>query len=322
MSHDRFDVEDTYSKDNKVISKLTRRDFAKLSGISVLSLATLAACGPASQGTTSTTANNDDNNDESNSSNSTSAGSFGSEGTLRVGMEAAYAPYNWQTTTESDFTISIENVKGAYADGYDVQIAKTVAEGLDLKPVAVKLEWDGLIEALGNGQIDVIIAGMTATPEREESIDFTDPYYVGTYGLMVRAGSPYENATRLVDFTGAAVLGQKDTLLDTVIDEIPGVNHLTPVPSVPDQISQLLSGSCDAITFDVGNMASLTAAHEGELVGVIFADGDGFSEEVPVNIGLSKGQDDIVDEINEILDGITEAERMEIWEAAVERQPE
>ena len=43
----------------------------------------------------------------------------------------------------------------------------------------------------------VIIAGMTATPERMESIDFTDPYYVGTYGLMVKAGSEYENATSI-----------------------------------------------------------------------------------------------------------------------------
>ena len=295
---------------------MDRRAFLKLSGLATMtmgSMAFLAGCGPAAQGTGSSTS--------AATTAAASAGTFAADGTLRVGMEAAYAPYNWQATAESEHTIPIENVSGAFADGYDVQIAKAVAEGLGLTPVAVKLEWDGLIEALGQGQIDVIIAGMTATPERKESIDFTEPYYVGTYGLMVQKGSPYENATSIQDFAGAAVLGQKDTLLDTVIDEIEGVNHLSPVPTVPDQISNLLAGSCDAITFDTGNIQSMTEAHP-ELVGIIFEEGKGFSEEVPVNIGLSKGQDDIVAQMNDILNGISEEERQEIWAAAVERQPE
>ena len=289
----------------------SRRDFLKLSGLTTLSLAALTACGPAAQ---------ENSGDDAPAEGATEA-TFAADGTLRVGMEAAYAPYNWQATAESEFTIPIENVSGAFADGYDVQIAKTVAEGLGLTPVAVKLEWDGLIEALGQGQIDVIIAGMTATPEREESIDFTEPYYVGTYGLMVQKGSAYENATSIQDFSGAAVLGQKDTLLDTVIDEIEGVNHLSPVPTVPDQVSNLLSGACDAITFDVGNIQSMTEAHP-ELVGIIFDEGKGFSEEVPVNIGISKGNDDIVSQMNTILAGISEDDRQAIWAAAVERQPE
>ena len=292
-------------------NKPNRRDFFKLSGAAVLTLG-LTACGPASE---------DDPDAAIEEAVGSSNIAFAPGSTLRVGMEAAYAPYNWQTTEETEFTIPIENVSGAFADGYDVQITKAIAEGLEMEPVAIKLEWDGLIEALGQGQIDLIIAGMTATPEREESIDFTEPYYVGTYGLMVQKGSAYENATSIQDFAGAAVLGQKDTLLDEVIDEIEGVNHLSPVPTVPDQISNLLAGSCDAITFDVGNIESMTGAHP-ELVGVIFEEGKGFSEEVPVNIGISKGQDDIVAKMNEILAGISEDDRQAIWAAAVERQPE
>lgn len=303
-----------FATDQTRTNKLSRRDFLKLSGLTSLSLASLTACGPAAQESTDDAADAEAVADAAEST-------FAADGTLCVGMEAAYAPYNWQASGESDTTIPIENVAGAYADGYDVVIAKAVAEGLGLTPVAVKLEWDGLIEALGQGQIDVIIAGMTATPEREESIDFTDPYYVGTYGLMVQAGSPYEGATSIQDFAGAAVLGQKDTLLDDVIDEIEGVNHLSPVPTVPDQISNLLAGSCDAITFDVGNIASITDAHP-ELVGIIFDEGKGFSEEVPVNIGISKGNDDIVAQMNGILAGISEDDRQAIWAAAVERQPE
>ena len=297
-------------------NNVSRRSFVRLGGVAAAALG-LAACGPAEEGTeTAATATDEE------TGGAGASGDFGSEGLLRVGMEAAYAPYNWQTTENAaSRVIPIENVSGAYADGYDVQIAKAVAEGLGLEPVAVKLEWDGLIEALTNGQIDVIIAGMTATPERAESIDFTDPYYVGTYGLMVQADSAYVNATSIQDFAGAAVLGQKDTLLDTVIDEIEGVNHLNPVPTVPDQISNLLAGSCDAITFDVGNIETLTKAHP-ELVGIIFEDGKGFSEEVPVNIGVAKGHEDVVAQINEILSGISEEERQVIWNAIVEVQPQ
>ena len=71
----------------------------------------------------------------------------------------------------------------------------------------------------------------------------------------------------------------------------------------------------------MGNIASITEAHP-ELVGIIFEEGKGFSEEVPVNIGISKGNDDIVAQMNGILAGISEDDRQAIWTAAVERQPE
>ena len=304
MSRSRF--ADLATSD--AFDRLSRRGFIKLTGATAVALGLAGCGGPAPEEDAATT------------TDTTEAIDFGDNGNLRVGMEAEYAPYNWQTTKEADTTIPIENVAGAYADGYDVQIAKTVAEGLGLTPVAVKLEWDGLIEALGQGQIDVIIAGMTATDERKQSIDFTDPYYEGDYGLMVKKDGPYAKATSLDDFSGAAVLGQKDTKLDTVIEEIKGANHLTPVPTVPDQISQLLNGACDAITFDVGNMESLTEAHP-ELLGIVFEQGKGFSERIPVNIGISKGNDDIVKKMNDILAGIDESKRQEIWDAAVSRQP-
>ena len=301
MTEQRFDIPISRTR-------ATRRDFLKLSSAAFGALA-LTACGPAPQ---------DAMIDESGEA-SGSAGEFASEGMLRVGMEAAYVPYNWQTDAQSEYTIPIENVSGVYADGYDVQIAKKIAEGLGLEPVAVKLEWDGLVEALGQGKIDLIVAGMTVTPEREESIDFTGPYYVGVYGLMVQKGSKYENANSIQDFAGAAVLGQKDTKLDEVIDEIEGVNHLSPVPTVPDQVSNLLNGACDAIVYDEGNVA-LVDAHP-ELVGLSFEDGKGFSEKAPINIGIAKGHEDVVTQMNEILKGISDDDRKAIWKAAVQRQP-
>ena len=126
---------------------------------------------------------------------------------FRVGMECAYAPSNWQESAATDTNVPVENVAGAYAEGYDVQIARILADQLGKELVIVKLSWDGLIDALNQGQIDAIIAGMMDTAERRESINFSDPYKETIYSMMVLAGSPYENAASIQDFSGAAVLG-------------------------------------------------------------------------------------------------------------------
>ena len=294
--------------------QFSRRDFLKLSGISVLSMAgisVLTACGPAPEGTVDLAANE---------GIKTSSTVLGDGKTLRVGMEAAYAPYNWQATQASDTTIPIQNVSGAYADGYDVQLAKVVAAALGMEAVAVKMSFTGLIDSLNNGQIDIIMAGMSATDERRQAIDFSDPYFVGGFVLLVKANSKYVNATSLADFDGATVLGQKDTLLDTVIDEIPNVNHLTPVDSVPSQLSQLNQGTCDAITYNTENTKGLLRANKG-LVAIQFAEGKGFSETVPCNAGIKKGQDAILTKINEAFSKVSDDERSKIFDACVERQP-
>ena len=298
-------------------SGVSRREFLRLSGLTAFSVAGvsfLTACGPAAQGTTSSSTSSD--------SDSSGSGSevLGDGKTMRVGMEAAYAPYNWQVSEASDTTIPIQNVDGAYADGYDVQIAKKIADALNMEPVAVKMSFSGLIDALNNGQIDIICAGMSATDERKQSIDFSDPYFVGRFGLLVKKDSKYANATSLDDFSGASVLGQKDTLLDTVIDEIPNVNHLTPVDSVPSQLSQLNQGTCDAITYNTENTKGFLNANP-DLVAIQFEDGKGFKETVPCNAGIKKGQKAILAKINKCVDAISDDERQKIFDDCVDRQP-
>ena len=292
----------------------TRRNFLKASGLTAISLggATfLTACGPSTATTSS-----------SSSDSSLSKASFGDNGTMRVGMEVAYPPFNWQVSEATDNTIPVEGQSGAYADGYDIYFAKLIADKLDLEPVAVKMEFSGLVEALKNGQIDLICAGMTATDERRQSIDFSDAYWTGHYGLLVKEGSKYQNATSLSDFAGAAVLGQRDTLLDDVIDEIDGVNHLTPVDSVPAQISSLNSGACDAITFDVENEKGILASNPGLVAVQINGSKILFQEDAPINAGIAKGNDDTLATINDLIDGVSQDERQKVWDDVQARLPE
>lgn len=244
----------------------------------------------------------------------------GAAQTLRIGMEAAYAPYNWQATQESEYTIPIENVAGAYADGYDVQIAKKVAEALGRDPVAVKLSFDGLVDALNNGQIDLIIAGMSDTPERRQSIDFTDPYIEDSIGIFVMKGSPYENATSLADFKGATVMGQKATLYDDVIgEEMPDSVHANPVDTMPAVLAQLAQGAVDAVTYPKMNEEGYIRSN-ADLVPIQFAEGQGFETTNPASVGYTKDYAD-AEAVNDAVNAISDAERQEIWTAACDRQP-
>lgn len=240
---------------------------------------------------------------------------------LRVGMECAYAPNNWQEDAASDTNYPIENVPGAYADGYDVQIAKAIAEQTGRELVIVKMAWGGLIEALNQGQIDAIIAGMADTAERRESVNFSDPYHVTEYGVMVSGGSAYASAASIHDFAGASILGQKDTMLDTVIDQMDGVNHLTPVDSVPNMISRLDQGTCDGIIINVENADSYLASNPDFQV-ISFAEGDGFDLGfVGACVGLRKEDADLLEAVNAALAALDQDTRDALWATAVEKQP-
>lgn len=101
-------------------------------------------------------------------------------GTLKVGMECAYAPFNWTDMSEPTLgavPISSQGSEGMYANGYDVQIAQYVANKLGMKLEIYAITWDGLLPALQSGTVDAIIAGMSPTAEREAEIDFTNVYY-------------------------------------------------------------------------------------------------------------------------------------------------
>lgn len=293
----------------------TRRRLLKLSGfiVGMGGMAVLPGCGPAAPDARVGMA--------PEAADGSSSGVLGDGVTLRVGMEAAYAPFNWQTAEPSEFTIPIENVSGAYADGYDVQVAKRIAEELGMEPVAVKMEFGALVDNLSNGTIDIICAGMSVTPERAESADFTDSYIDDEVIIVVKKDGPYADATKLSDFTGASVLGQKDTFYDDLIDEIPEVNHLTPVATVPLVVDGIENGTCDAITFSSMSLPNLLENYP-DLMKVELEEGEGFSDPSnPDNAAIAKGQDEMLARLNEIIAGITEEERLEMWQDCMDRQP-
>jgi ABC-type amino acid transport substrate-binding protein len=135
---------------------------------------------------------------------------------LYVGLECAYAPFNFTQIDDSNGAVQIYDAKGnpvagKYANGYDVMIAKKIAADMGKELVIVKLEWDALIPALKAGTINMIIAGMSPTAERKLSIDFSDEYYTSQLVVVVRKDGKYASAKTLDDLKGANITAQQGT---------------------------------------------------------------------------------------------------------------
>ena len=254
----------------------------------------------------------------SNASASSADSSTDSSDTLRVGMECNYAPFNWSTTKEGEYTQPISSAD--YCDGYDVVVAKNLADKIGKKVEIVKLDWDNLILSLNNNQIDAVIAGMTATDERKQQVNFTDPYYVSEEVLIVKKDSQYTSATSLEDFKGATVQGQMNTIYDEVIDQIPGVNHMPAAETFPAAIQALQAGSVDAVTSELPVANGVVSANP-DLAIVRFAEGKGFEADTSVSIAVRKSDDELLNALQDALKTIDTDTRNTWMEEAVNRQP-
>ena len=245
--------------------------------------------------------------------------SEGESEVLKVGLEANYPPFNWTQMDDSNGAVPIHGSTG-YAGGYDVEIAKRLAEGLGKELVIEKIEWDGLLPALQSGVIDVIIAGMSPTAERMEQIDFSDSYYKSDLVMVVRKGSQYENATSIQDFSGARITAQAGTFHYTVIDQIQGVIKETEMTDFPAMRVALETGIIDGYVSERPEAISAISVNENFAM-VEFEDGFVASEEdTAVAVGVVKGSE-LREQINGVLATISEEERQELMDEAIKNQP-
>ena len=254
--------------------------------------------------------------------NTTSAG-LTTEGVLVVGMECAYAPFNWTEAEATESNVEIANLPGAYAEGYDVQVAKILAEELGLQLQVKALAWEALINNLNTGGIDAIIAGMSPTPERLEAIDFTSAYYESTHVLLVQKSSSYASATTLDGFAGATVIGQIGTIYADLVPQtvahgaIAG-NDLATVPLI---LQAILNGTADATILEEPVAMGICSQYDN-LTYVKLTDGFEVAEEDKVvSIGVRKGFE-LLENMNTILETkVTKTVRDELMTAAISNAP-
>lgn len=241
------------------------------------------------------------------------------EDTFKVGMEAGYAPFNWTQKDDSNGGVKIDGA-AEYAGGYDVEIAKKIAEDLGKKLVIVKTEWDGLIPALESGKIDAVIAGMSPTAERKETIDFSDNYYKSELVMVVKKGGKYNGATSLKDFSGAKVTAQLNTFHYSVIDQIAGVQKQTAMDNFSAMRVAIESGVIDAYVSERPEGIS-AESNSSNFKMIELKDGFKASEEdVAIAVGVKKGSD-LTTKINSTLSKISESDRKTIMDNAIKNQP-
>ena len=240
---------------------------------------------------------------------------------LRVGMECDYAPNNWEEHRPSQFNAPLSNAEGSYADGYDLQIARLVADGMNATLEVKKIAWDDLIPALVRGEIDAIFSGMLDTEGRRMQAAFSDPYEARhtEYCVVVNTASPYASADKFTDFAGAKFTAQKGTNLYAAIAQLPGAVALPAVDTVPEMLGQVTGGKADAIVINLDTGQSYEATYPN-LKLIRFPENEGFV------IGFSgicaavrKDDTELLHSINRVLGGITRSDRQRIMDSTVSR---
>ena len=243
---------------------------------------------------------------------------------LRVAMECGYAPYNWTQTTDANGAVQISG-SGDYAYGYDVMMAKLIAEELGYDLEIVKLDWDSLVPAVLSGTVDCVIAGQSITSERLQMVDFTDPYYYASIICLVKEGSEYENAQGVSDLAGASCTSQMNTVwYDVCLPQIPDADILPAQDSAPAMLVALESGRVDLVCTDMPTgQAALVAYPDMRLLDFSGSDDDFEVSQEEINIGISvnKNNGELREAINGVLATLTVDDFNAMMDEAISVQP-
>ena len=293
--------------------------------LSALMVADLAGCG----GSSSTASSTASSASSAAGSTASSAAAEAPDGdgdptTLTVAMECAYAPYNWTQTDDSNGAVQIRD-SSDYAYGYDVMMAKKIAEALGQEVQIVKLDWDSLVPAVMSGDVDCVIAGQSITSERAQQVDFSDPYYYASIVTLVKKDSPYASAASVADLAGATCTSQLGTIwYDICLPQIENANILPAQETAPAMLVALDSGAVDIVVTDrPTGQAALVAYPDFTLLDFGGGENDFAVSEEEINIGISmkKGNTALKDAINEVLATMTTDDYNAMMEEAIKAQP-
>ena len=260
----------------------------------------------------------------SDSDSSSDASGVLNDNVLTVAMECGYAPYNWTQPDDSNGAVQIKDSPD-YAYGYDVMMAKHIAEELGMDLEIVKLDWDSLVPAVQSGTVDCVIAGQSITSDRLEMVDFSEPYYYASIITLVKADGPYANAASVADLAGATCTSQQNTVwYDTCLPQIPDANILPAQESAPAMLVALDADKCDIVVTDQPTgLAACVAYPDFKLLDFSGTDGafQVSDEEINIGISIQKGNTELKDKINSVLDKMTPEDYTNMMNDAIAVQP-
>ena len=246
------------------------------------------------------------------------------DGVLTVGMECAYAPYNWTQTDDSNGAVPIANNPGAYANGYDVMIAKKICEANGWELEVMAIEWDGLTPALNAGTIDAVIAGQSMTEARLAEVDMAGPYFYASIVCVTKADSAQAAATGISNLTGTCTAQTGTIWYDSCLPQIPGADIQTQAETAPAMIMAVESGTVDFICTDMPTAMGACATYPDLTILDFSGSEDDFTvDEGEINIGISvaKGNTALKDAMDAGLGDMGPEEFNKVMDQAIAAQP-
>lgn len=244
---------------------MNKRKLLALVLTGVMAISTLAGCGSSDTKTSDTDVKTSETAETSD------------KNVLRVGMECAYAPFNWtqdsDTTPDGSKAVPIYG-SDYYAYGYDVAVAQKLADEMGMDLEVHKVEWSSIGISLDAGDYDVIIAGMGKTAEREASYSFTEPYYYRNNCIVVKKGSAYENVKGLSDLagTGCKVTTQLGTGWVPLLDQIEGAEQSGNYETTSECFMAISNGVADVCVVDLPTAQSAALTNDDLVIIQLDAD--------------------------------------------------
>lgn len=205
------------------------------------------------------------------------------DGVLTFGTNAEFPPFEF---------VAANGVIDQY-DGIDMAIAKQIAEENGMTAAIENMEFDSLLIALQNGQIDAVIAGMTVTDERKEAVDFSVPYYTATQVMIVKEDSDIAKAADMADKKICVVQGYTG---ETCVSDM-GYDYEA-FKKGTEAVLELVNGKCDVVVIDSATAQKYVDDNEGLK---IVEDPEAFTSE-EYAIAVQKGNTELLDMINSAIE--------------------
>ena len=247
------------------------------------------------------------------------------DGVLTVGMECAYAPYNWTQLDDSNGAVPIVNNPGSYANGYDVMIAQRICEAYGWELEVMAIEWDGLNAALASGTVDMVIAGQSMTAVRMAQVDMAGPYFYASIVCVTKAGSEQAAATGISKLTGTCTAQTGTVWYDTCLPQISGAQMMPQAETAPAMVMAVESGTVDFICTDMPTAMAACATYPDLTILDFTGTEDNFQvSEEEINIGLSvrQGNSQLQECANTVLGDMSVEDFNALMNQAISVQPE
>lgn len=217
-----------------------------------------------------------------------SCGKTGDANTLNFGTNAEFPPF--------EFVVTENGVIGEF-DGIDIAIADKIAKDNGKTAKITNMEFDSLLIALDNGQVDAVIAGMTVTDDRKEEVDFSTPYYQATQVMIVKEDSTIAKASDMADKKIAVIQGYTG---ETCVEKMD--YEYTSFKKGSDAILELVNGKADVVVIDSATADKYVADNEGLK---IVTDAEAFESE-EYAIAVKKGNTELLNKINATIEKMLE----------------